>query len=91
MSDLTLPVDLPSGWTAEKCSFGVLIEARDAAGRTIGGMTVDEAMRGFSPGSAPVKRSDIEPYRGRGWRVALYRDAIDALTTINGWRGESSQ
>ncbi|WP_165948001.1 hypothetical protein [Burkholderia pyrrocinia] len=48
---------------------------------------MNEKIRGYTPGIAPVKRSDIDPYRGRGWREALYRDAIDTLITISGWRG----
>lgn len=87
VSDLKLPVDLPSGWTAEANSFGVLIEARNADGRIIGGMTVDEKMRGYTPGIARVRASDIDAYCGRGWKEALYRDAIDRLITITGWRG----
>lgn len=87
MDGLKLPIDLPPGWTAEICSFGILIEARNADGRIIGGMTVNEKTRGYAPGIAQVRRGQIDPYRGRGWRRSLYEDAIDRLMTITGWRG----
>jgi hypothetical protein len=84
LSDLKLPVDLPSGWTAEVCSFGILIEARNADGRVLGGMTVDESTRGFASGISRVKASEGDSYRGKGWKEALYRDAIDGLIAITG-------
>ncbi|NHV28076.1 hypothetical protein HAV18_17760 [Burkholderia sp. D-99] len=85
---MNLPVDLPTGWTVEECSFGVLIEAPNPDGRIIGGMTVSEKARGYTPGIAPVRMPvGIAPYRGRGSRKNLYQDAIASPITITGWRG----
>jgi hypothetical protein len=84
LSDLKLPVDLPSGWTTEVCSFSILNEARNADGRVLGGMTVDENICGYAPGISRVKASEGDPYRGKGCKEALYRDAIDRLIAITG-------
>jgi len=82
VKDVVLPVDLPAGWTAEESSFGILIEGRGEDGRGIGGVTINETVRGYALGISPVRRlftDDPSPYQGRGWREKLYRDAIDAL------------
>nr|WP_057929864.1 hypothetical protein [Burkholderia ambifaria] len=83
--DIKLPIALPAGWTSEKCSFGILIEAKDGTGRFVGGVIVNEVIRGFAMGVAPVHRArnaGPSAYQGRGWRERLYRDAVEALGTV---------
>lgn len=67
---------LPENWEAEERSVGVVIDAVED-GRHQGMVTVCEQARSFTLGMAPVR--DQGPYKGRGWREALYRDAIQAL------------
>ncbi|QMI49998.1 hypothetical protein [Burkholderia sp. MBR-1] len=83
MRDFKLPIELPSGWTAEQCSFGVLLEAKGPDGRFIGGITVNEKVRGYALGISPVRTADVESsiYQGRGWREKLYRDAVSKLNS----------
>lgn len=70
-------VDLPEGWTAECDPRGVII-TRFINGKCEGSVTVSEQTRGFLLGIQTV-RERSEKYQGRGWKVALYKDAIDAL------------
>ncbi len=73
-----LPIKLPDGWTAEDTgTYGVIICAMQEDGYGKGYVTVDERLRGFELGMAVVrKRGD---YAGRGWKAALYSDAVALL------------
>lgn len=71
---MRIPIVLPEGWTAdEPNSYGVVINAADGQGS----VTVSEKMRGFSLGTAPVRKKGN--FDGRKWKVALYDAAVEAL------------
>ena len=71
---MRIPIVLPEGWTAEEQgSYGTVINAADGQGS----VTVSEKLRGFSLGTAPVRRRGA--FDGRKWKVALYDAAVEAL------------
>lgn len=67
---------LPENWEVEERSVGVVIGAVEG-GQHQGMVTVCEKARNFTLGMASVR--DQGTYKGRGWREALYRDAIQTL------------
>jgi len=82
MEALTLPVQLPKGWTAEHSKvYGTIITAVNDDGAPAGYVTVAEDVRNFSLGMSRPRRLQpgAEP-TGRGWKKQLYQAAIAKLT-----------
>lgn len=75
---IVLPIELPPNWVVEDIpAYGHVIQARDATGAVHGFVTVDEWRRGFALGMTPVQGRSQRI--GRGWKLKLYQDAIEAL------------
>lgn len=71
---MTLPIQLPAGWTSEASeSLGTVLAAEDKRGY----VTVDERLRSFELGMCVVRKRG--GYAGRNWKASLYRDAVAAL------------
>ncbi|WP_153785396.1 hypothetical protein [Pseudomonas sp. EMN2] len=73
----SIDATLPEGWTSEKDrTYGTIITAVKE-GRQQGSVTICEEKRSFCLGIAPPRtRGD---HKGRGWKAALYGDAVKAL------------
>jgi hypothetical protein len=84
--DVVLPegVTLPDGWTAEFVPSyqGIVLSARDGSG-FLGYMTVSLTKRNFASDMGVVRETGpAERFGVRGWRTALFNDAIAALQAV---------
>ncbi|MFK4706221.1 hypothetical protein ABIC83_003060 [Roseateles asaccharophilus] len=77
----SLPIKLPPMWTAEFFkSYGMVLTGEDAKG-SLGMVTISKEGRIYGLGIAPPRRGTVDPakYKGRGWQLRLYVDAVQAL------------
>lgn len=78
-----LPIELPSGWSAEVLPvYGTVITARATGGELLGYVTVNEEQRGFELGQSIVRRQRPVAYTGRTWRKDLYAAAVAQLQAV---------
>ena len=91
-NDICLEGIIPDGWRVEvDDSYGVIIVAIDKLGVVRGFVTVSEKSRSFDFGINPLTKElrNEYKYKGRGWKVELYSDAVKSLTSALGWSGEN--
>ena len=81
--ELKIPVPLPEGWTSSRLLVNVddfVVLSMSPGG---GHVTVDMLRRSFALGMAGVhKAHSAKVYAGRGWKLALFNDAIAALQKV---------
>lgn len=71
-------IALPTGWRFSSYARGIVIVADG-----IGGVTVDIDGRCFRGGwSVTCRPNSVKKYTGRGWRKALFADAIKWLQRV---------
>lgn len=69
---------LPARWLHEELTgYGIILTAVDESGQQQGSVTVNEVARNFKLGIGPVRTNG--DYAGRGWKIKLYQDAVQAL------------